>query len=194
MKWNTECAIPKIGCPVGISDLKTLPHKVETAQWNCFRGNVRNLLAVLSQSNDCIEEGLSSLTRHGDLGCSKGNLVGELSMFFQDVGYGAHPQFQAIQVTKENIRWWCGDESQTKFGEFAFFPGKALSKRFLHSVGQGVNNGLKVVVCLGKNVNIPKHYHYPELCGLNIVMGDVEYYWKMITLAGNSWLKDSIVL
>jgi hypothetical protein len=63
VKWNTGCAIPKIGCPVGISDLITLPHKVETAQWNCFHGNVRNLLVVLSHSNDRIEEGLSSLTR-----------------------------------------------------------------------------------------------------------------------------------
>ena len=87
VKWNTGCAIPKTGCPVGISDLIILPHKVETAQWNCFRGNVRNLLAVLSQSNDGIEEGLSSLTRRGDLGSWKGNLVRELSMVFQDVGY-----------------------------------------------------------------------------------------------------------
>ena len=28
VKWNTGCAIPKIGCPVGISDLRTLHHKV----------------------------------------------------------------------------------------------------------------------------------------------------------------------
>jgi hypothetical protein len=65
---------------VGISDLRTLPHKVETAQWNCFHGNVRNLLAVLSQSNNCIEDGLSSLTRRGDSGSWKGNLVRELLM------------------------------------------------------------------------------------------------------------------
>jgi hypothetical protein len=107
---------------------------------------------------------------------------------------GAHPQLQAIQFTKENIQWCCGDESQTKFGGFAFFPGKALSKRFLPSVGQGVNNGLMIVVCLGKNVNVSKHYHYPELCCQNIVMGDVEYYRKMITQTCNSGLKDSIVL
>jgi hypothetical protein len=92
---------------------------------------------------------------------------------------GAHPQLQAIEFPKENIRWCCGDESQTKFGGFAFFPGKALSKRFLHSVGQRVNNGLKIVVCLGKNVNVSKHYQ--ELRRQKIVMGDVEYYRKMIT-------------
>ena len=255
VKWNTGCAIPKTGCPVGISDLIILPHKVETAQWNCFRGNVRNLLAVLSQSNDGIEEGLSLLTRRGDLGSWKGNLVRELSMVFQDVGYhtfllpnemdfenlsyyahlmklpmvvsmkmsfnddatkyghviglcpyfssgcfklnisiieGAHPKLQAIEFTKENIWWCCGDESQTKFGGFAFFPGKALSKRFLHNVGQRVNNGLKIVVCLGKNVNGSKHYQ--ELRRQNIVMGDVEYYRKMITPTHNSGSKNSIVL
>ena len=87
MKWNTGCAIPKTGCPEGISDLIILPHEVETAQWNCFHGNVSNLLAVSSQSNECIDEGLSSLTRHGDLGCKKGNLVHKLSRMFQDVGY-----------------------------------------------------------------------------------------------------------
>jgi hypothetical protein len=190
VKWNTGCAIPRIRCPVGISDLIILPHKIETAQWNCFRGNVRNLLAVLSQSNDGIEEGLSSLTRHGDLGSWKGNLVRELLRVFQDVGYhtfslpnemdfenlsyyvhlmklpmvvsmkmsfndyatkyghviglcpyfssdcfklnisiieGAHPNLQA---TKEHIRWCCGDESQTKFGGFAFFQEKHCQKDF----------------------------------------------------------------
>jgi hypothetical protein len=105
---------------------------------------------------------------------------------------GAHPKLQAIEFTKENIRWCCGDESQTKFGGFAFFPGKALSKRFLHNVGQRVNNGLKIVVCLGKNVNGSKHYQ--ELRRQNIVMGDVEYYRKMITPTRNSGSKNSIVL
>jgi hypothetical protein len=210
---------------------------------------------VLSQSNEHIDEGLSSLTRLGDLGCKKGNLVCELSLIFQNIGYhtfllpcemdfedlsyyahlmklpmvvsmkmsfndnatkyghiirlcpyfssgcsqlkisiieGAHPQLQPIQFTKENIEWCCGDESQTKFGGFAFFPGKGLSKRLLHSVCQGLKYGLKIVVCLGKNVNICNHY--PELCQQNIVMGDVEYYRKMISLTGNSGLKDSIVL
>jgi hypothetical protein len=85
VKWNTGCAIPKIECPVGMSDLMTLPHKVETAQLNCFHGNVRNDMAVLSQSNDHIEEGLTSLTRSGDLGSWKGNLLRKLSMVFQDV-------------------------------------------------------------------------------------------------------------
>ena len=70
------------------------------------------------------------------------------------------------------LSWWITN----KIWGICIFSGKALSKRFLHSVGQGVNNGLKIVVCLGKNVNVSKHYHYPELCGRNIVMGDVEYY------------------
>jgi hypothetical protein len=104
VKWNTGCAIPKIGCPVGISDLITLPHKVETAQWNCFRGNVRNLLAVLSQSNDHIEEGLSSLTRSGDLGSWKGNLVHELSAVFQDVGY--HTFLLPNDMDFENLSYY----------------------------------------------------------------------------------------
>jgi len=105
---------------------------------------------------------------------------------------GAHPKLHAIEFTKENIRWCCGDESQTKFGGFAFFPGKALSKRFLRNVDQRVNNGLKIVVCLGENVNGSKHYQ--ELRRQNIVMGDVEYYRKMITPAHNSGSKNSIVL
>ena len=105
---------------------------------------------------------------------------------------GAHPQLQPIQFTKENIEWCCGDESQTKFGGFAFFPGKGLSKRLLHSVCQGLKYGLKIVVCLGKNVNGSKHYQ--ELRRQNIVMGDVEYYRKMITPAHNSGSKNSIVL
>ena len=63
---------------------------------------------------------------------------------------------------------------------------------FFISVGQGVNNGLKIVVCLGKNVNVSKHYQ--ELCRQNIVMGNVEYYRKMITPTCNSGSKNSIVL
>ena len=52
----------------------------------------------------------------------------------------AHPQLQAIQFTEENIWWCCGDESQKNLKDLHFFPGKALSKTFLHSVRQGVNN------------------------------------------------------
>ena len=54
VKWITRCDIHNMGCPVGISDLMTLPYKVKTAQWHCFCGNVRHLLAVLGQSNDHI--------------------------------------------------------------------------------------------------------------------------------------------
>ena len=104
VKWNTGCAIPKIGCTVGISDLITLPHKAETAQWNCFCGNVRNLLAVLSQSNDRIEGGLSSLTRRRDLGSWKGNLVHELSMMFQDVGY--HTFLLPNEIDFKNLSYY----------------------------------------------------------------------------------------
>ena len=43
---------------------------------------------------------------------------------------GAHPKLQAIEFTKENIRWCCGDESQTKFGRFAFFQEKHNQKDF----------------------------------------------------------------
>ena len=75
VKWQTGCAIPRVGCPLGINDVMTLPHQVETDQWNCFSGNVKNLLAVLGQSNDRIEDNLSALISHGDLGCMKGNLV-----------------------------------------------------------------------------------------------------------------------
>jgi len=34
---------------------------------------------------------------------------------------GAHPQLQAIQFTKENIWWCCGDESQTKIWRICIF-------------------------------------------------------------------------
>ena len=49
------------------------------------------------------------------------------------------------------------------------FLAKALPKEFLHRVGQGVNNGLKIAGCLWKNVDVPKHYS--ELCWQNIVIG-----------------------
>ena len=75
VKSDTGCAIPKVGCPLGINDVMTLPHQVETDQWNCFSGNVKNLLAVLGQSNDRIEDNLSALISHGDLGCMKECLV-----------------------------------------------------------------------------------------------------------------------
>ena len=41
---------------------------------------------------------------------------------------GAHLQLQALQFTKDDIRWCCGDETHTKFEGFAFSPGKTLSK------------------------------------------------------------------
>jgi hypothetical protein len=104
VKWNTGCPIPKIGRTVGISKLITLPHKVETAQWNCFSGNVRNLLAVLSPSNDRIEEGLSSLTRCRDLGSWKGNLVRELLMVSQDVG--CHTFLLPSEMDFENLSYY----------------------------------------------------------------------------------------
>ena len=122
------------------------------------------------------------------MGSWKGNLVRELSMVFQDVGYhtfllpnemdfenlsyyahlmklpmvvsmkmsfnddatkyghviglcpyfssgyfqlnisiieGAHPELKAMQFTKENIRWCCGE-----FGGFAFFQEKHSQKDF----------------------------------------------------------------
>jgi hypothetical protein len=92
---------------------------------------------------------------------------------------GAHPELKAMQFTRDNIRWCCGDDTQSTFEGFAFFPGKRLSKRLLRQVGQGVRNGSKISVCLGKNVTVPKHYK--EICWQNIVMGGVEYYWKMMS-------------
>ncbi len=50
-------------------------------------GHVRNLLAVLGQSNDTIEDKLSVLTTHGDLGCMKDNLVQELCRVLEAVRY-----------------------------------------------------------------------------------------------------------
>ncbi len=32
VKWQTGCAIPKVGCPLRINDVMTLPHQVETDQ------------------------------------------------------------------------------------------------------------------------------------------------------------------
>ena len=65
---------------------------------------MRNLLAVLSRSNERIKEGLSSLTRHGDLGSLKGNLVCELSMVFQDVGY--HTFLLPNEMDFENLSYY----------------------------------------------------------------------------------------
>ena len=31
-QWKKGCAIPKVGCPLGINDVMTLPHQVETDQ------------------------------------------------------------------------------------------------------------------------------------------------------------------
>ena len=87
MKWKNGCAIPKVGCPEGINDLLTLPNRVETDQWNCFRGNVRNLLAVLGQLDDTLDEELFKLTQIGDFGCMKGDIVQELRVVFQAAGY-----------------------------------------------------------------------------------------------------------
>ena len=92
---------------------------------------------------------------------------------------GAHPQLQQIQFTKENIRWCCGNETQTKFYGFAFFPGKHLSKVLLHKIGQDVQSGLKISVCLARNLNIPNEYK--ELMLQNVVMGDAEYYQKLLS-------------
>ena len=86
MKWQTGCAIPKVGCPLGINDEITLPHQVKTDHWNCFSGNVKNHLAVLGQSSDRIEDNLSELISHGDSGCMKENLVRGLHRVFQDAG------------------------------------------------------------------------------------------------------------
>jgi len=251
VKWNHGCAIPKVGCPAGINDLVTLPNRVETDQWNCFRGNVRNLLAVLGQLDESLEEKVIQLSRNGDLGCMKGNLVQELHVVFQAAGYhtfllpremdfeklsyyihlmklpvfvsvqmsfndnatiyrhvigicpyvsssesselkfsvvdGAHSELKAMQFTRENIQWCCGDESQSTFEGFAFFPAKGLSKRLLPQVGEAVSNGLKICVCLSKNIKVPK------VCGReirrrNIVMGDVEYYRKMMSGTRKTWL------
>ena len=66
VKWQTGFAIPKVRCPLGINDVMTLPHQVETDQWNCFSGNVKNLLMVLGQSNDRIEDNLTALISHED--------------------------------------------------------------------------------------------------------------------------------
>ena len=92
---------------------------------------------------------------------------------------GAHPQLQALQFTKDNIRWCCGDETQTKIEGFAFFPGKSLSKKLLHKIGLGLHHGLKITVCLAKSCNVS--IQYKEVCWQNIVMRDVQYYWKLIS-------------
>lgn len=52
---------------MGINDLITLPHRVDTDHWDCFHGKVRNLLVVLGQNNR-IEGELSAFTRCGDVG------------------------------------------------------------------------------------------------------------------------------
>ena len=214
VKWKNGCAIPKVGCPEGINDLLTLPNRVETDQWNCFHGNVRNLLAVLGQLDDKLDKELFKLTQIGDFGCMKGDIVQELCVVFQAAGYhtfvlpremdfeklsyythlmklpilvsvqmsfnenatkyrhvigicpymsssdcselkisivdGAHPELKAMQFTRDNIRWCCGDDTQSTFEGFAFFPGKRLSKRLLHQVGQGLRNGSRISVCWGK--------------------------------------------
>ena len=72
---------------MGINDLLTLTHRVETDQWNCFCGNVRNLLSVLGQMDGSFEEELFKLTQSGNAGCVKGNLVQELHVVFQSAGY-----------------------------------------------------------------------------------------------------------
>ena len=251
VKWNHGCAIPKVGCPAGINDLVTLPNRVETDQWNCFRGNVRNLLAVLGQLDESLEEKVIQLSRNGDLGCMKGNLVQDLHVVFQAAGYhtfllpremdfeklsyythlmklpilvsaqmsfnenatkyrhvigicpymsssdcselkisivdGAHPKLKAMQFTRENIQWCCGDKSQSTFDGFAFFPAKGLPKRLLPQVGHAVTNGLKISICLSKNIKVP-NVCGQEILRRNIVMGDVEYYRKMMSGTSKTWL------
>ncbi len=102
VKWNTGCAIPNEGCPVGISELLTLPQRVVTDDWNRFCSKVRNLLVVLGQLNDKIEEEISALMRCGDLGCKKDNLCRELGGVFKSVGYYDHliklPMFFSMKM------------------------------------------------------------------------------------------------
>ena len=92
---------------------------------------------------------------------------------------GAHQQLQAMQFTKNNIRWCCGDETQTTFEGFAFFPGKELSKILHKNIGLGLCNGSKIAVYLTKNFNVLNRY--TELCWQKIVMGDVRYYKQLIS-------------
>jgi hypothetical protein len=92
-----------------------------------------------------------------------------------------------MQFTRENIQWCCSDESQSTFEGFAFFLAKGLSKRLLPQVGQAVSNGLKISICLSKNIKVPKVCGQ-EICRRNIVMGDVEYYRKMMTGTSKTWL------
>jgi hypothetical protein len=115
-----------------------------------------------------------------------GHIIGLCPYFFpgdseirMSIVEGAHPQLQQMKLTKDNIRWCCGDETQTKFYGFAFFPGKHLSKMLLHKIGQGVLSGLKISVCLARNLNIPNEYK--ELMWQNVVMGDAEYYQKLLS-------------
>ena len=49
----------------------------------------------------------------------------------------------------------------------------------LHKIGQGVLSGLKISVCLARNLNIPNEYK--ELMWQNVVMGDAEYYQKLLS-------------
>ncbi len=68
-----------------------------------------------------------------------------------------------------------------------FFPAKGLSKKLLPQVSEAVSNGLKICVCLSKNIKVPK------VCGgeirrRNIVMGDVECYRKMMSGTRKTWL------
>ena len=72
---------------MGINDLVTVPNRVQTDQWNCFRGNVRILLVVLGQLDESLEAKVIRLSWDGDLGCMKGNLLQEMHVMFQVAGY-----------------------------------------------------------------------------------------------------------
>ena len=58
-------------------------------------------------------------------------------------------------------------------------PGKTLSKQYLDNVDKNLNNGIKIAVCLGQNVKIPKQYAVIFL--QNMILGDAEYYQILIS-------------
>ena len=83
-----------------------------------------------------------------------------------------------MQFTKDNMTWCCGEDSQTKFNAFAFFPEKKTDKGIYSQTCPGSEQWIEICSMLGENVNVPKQY--PELSLQNMVMGDIVHYQKLL--------------
>jgi hypothetical protein len=60
---------------------------------------------------------------------------------------GAHPELKAMQFTRDNIMWCCGDDAQSTFEGFAFFSWQKTFKKITPPSWPGSEKWIKNI-CL----------------------------------------------